>query len=254
MLPPAGTYPNARLTEGQRIVIYEAMSGALCAAIPVALVGDEWTWNGKHTITLANKDGAINSRNVDTLKKVFAWDGQDPFWLADQDFAEVTFDVVGEHEAYTPEGSDESKQVFKIKWLNPPGEGGGAKMPEPADRKIVLAKYGSKFRALSGVGAKPASTPAKAKEPVKQAELPTQPKKAPAGPPAAKKTESKPVPESNMDDAWAALNKARPGQEESALSEFWFAEIARMFPGKNNSDLTPQEWGTLKASFEAVVA
>ena len=174
MLPNPGTY---RARANGPAVVYQTDAGALCLALPVKLSGEDWEWTGKHTMTLVKQDGTVQSKTVDTLKKVFAWDGADPFWLEDQDLSATEFDIVGVHDTYTPPDGGEQKTVFKIQWLNPPGES-GFKMPESADRKSVLAKYGSKFRALSG-GAKvatPAAKPAAAKQEPK--------KEAPAEPPA----------------------------------------------------------------------
>jgi hypothetical protein len=82
---------------------------------------------------------------------VFGWDGVDPFWLMDSSvdggpMRSVEFEIVG-----GPETGDKGGVYFKSQWLNPLG--GGMRTPVAADRRSVLAKYGSKFQALAGSGA-----------------------------------------------------------------------------------------------------
>ena len=260
MLPNAGTY-RARLNGP--VVVNEAQTGALCAYLPVIIPGEDWQWTGKHTMTLIKKDGTPQTRTIDTLKKVFGWDGTDPFWLADQQFEGVEFDIVGVHDKYTPEGSDEEKTVFKIQWLNPVGEAGGFQMPEQGDRKSILAKYGSKFRALSG-GSKPAVAPAKAAAatqaaaPKAKASGTTSTSKSPgppSGPPkkAPLKTASGQARTSTMEEAWGRLQEVRPDvTAEDELATIWYAMIEELFgEGKTNSDLTIQDWGKVMDHLDA---
>lgn len=235
-LPQPGTH-CAKLAGP--IVIYETEKGALCAALPVKLFG-EVAWTGKHTMTLAKSDGTIQEKTIQTLKQVFGWDGQDPFWLSDTDLTGADFEVVGEHEEYQPPDG-EAKMVFKIQWLNPIG-GTGAKMPTPADRKSVAAKYGAKLRALSGKPVTPTPKPATPK--AAQPELPKPPTKpAPVAPPSG--------PPATMEETWQSLIKSNPGKTEQELGIRWWETMEAMFPGKNNSQLTPVEWGQLKAAFES---
>ena len=78
------------------LVIYEASTGSLCAAVPCVVVsptpGNASPANGptdavgftfKHTMVLVKADGTIMTKSTDTLKAVFGWDGVDPFWLMD---------------------------------------------------------------------------------------------------------------------------------------------------------------------------
>ena len=252
-LPNAGTH-RARL--GGQIVIYETGEGALCAAIPVAIQGEGWVWTGKHTATIVKKDGTIQTKTVDTLKQVFGWDGLDPFWLMDADLSQAEFDVVGEHEEYTPD-EGEPRMQFKIKWLNAPGAS-GMRMPEAADRKSVLAKFGTQFRALSGAkpaaAAKPKATPKQEGE--AEPELPaapTPPKKG--SPPAAKKAPGKTAggqpPTATMEEAWQALCTANPKMSEDKQGELWYAKLDEMFPGVQPADLSIQQWGQVKLVFES---
>jgi hypothetical protein len=237
-IPQEGKYV-CRLN-GQ-LVIYEASTGSLCAAVPCVVVSptlgtmppacEGFTF--KHTMVLVKSDGTIQTKTTDTLKAVFGWDGADPFWLMDNSedggaMRAVEFEIVG-----GPETGDKGGQYFKSQWLNPLG--GGSKTPMAADRRSVLAKYGNKFKALAS------SAPAMPKVPM----APSLRNGRPGGP-------SLPPPvaaPSTMEDAWATLNESNPGKDSAALEKIWFETIAKLFRNKPNSDLKPHEWGRLKAEF-----
>jgi hypothetical protein len=216
-----------------QLVIYEASTGSLCGAVPCVMVESGFTF--KHTLVLVKSDGTIQTKTTDTLKAVFGWDGVDPFWLMDNSedgkpMREIEFEIVG-----GPETGDKGGQYFKSQWLNPLG--GGMKTPAAADRRSVLAKYGTKFAALAGVPAptaKPAPSAPKA---------PSVPKGPPTAPPPG-------APVATMEEAWAALNKAQAGKPAEVIEKLWFDTIARVFPNKSNTDLKPHEWGKLKAEFQ----
>jgi len=217
------------------LVIYEASTGSLCAAVPCVVAappanGDPDTvgFTFKHTMVLVKADGTIQTKTTDTLKSVFGWDGVDPFWLMDNStdgacLREVTFEIVG-----GPETGDKGGQYFKSQWLNPLG--GGMKTPVAANRESVMAKYGAKFKALAG----------SQKAEARSQNLPPVPKAAPVAPPQA----------STMEEAWAVLNKAHPSKPAPAIEKIWFDTISALFPNKSNSDLKPNEWGRLKGEFE----
>ena len=216
-----------------QLVIYEASTGSLCGAVPCVMVETGFAF--KHTMVLVKADGTIQTRTTDTLRAVFGWDGVDPFWLMDNSedgkpMRSVEFEIVG-----GPETGDKGGQYFKSQWLNPLG--GGLKTPAAADRRSVLAKYGSKFQALAGVSATPAKVPA-----APAAKSPTVPKAVPSAPPPGALT-------ATMEEAWAALNEAQSGKSPVEVEKLWFDTIARLFPNKSNTDLKPHEWGKLKAEF-----
>ena len=231
-----------------QLVIYEASTGSLCGAVPCVIVESGFTF--KHTLVLVKADGTIQTKTTDTLKAVFGWDGVDPFWLMDNSvdgapMRSVEFEIVG-----GPETGDKGGQYFKSQWLNPLG--GGMKTPTAADRRSVLAKYGSKFQALAGAGGQrtevggrgvsggsPATTGGSPVPPVPSGAQRTAPATPP--PPGA--------PTSTMEEAWATLNEARAGKPAEAIEKLWFDTIARLFPNKSNTDLKPHEWGKLKAEF-----
>ena len=214
------------------MVIYEASTGSLCAAVPSVMVDSGFTF--KHTMVLVKADGTIQTKTTDTLKAVFGWDGVNPFWLMDNSedggaMRSVEFEIVG-----GPETGDKGGQYFKSQWLNPLG--GGMKTPTAANRQSVLAKYGNKFQALAGV----AATPAKSAT--------TMPRALPTTPPVPK-TPMVSSP-STMEEAWAQLNELNPGKNAAAIEKIWFETIAKLFPNRTNTDLKPHEWGQLKAEFK----
>jgi hypothetical protein len=144
-VPQEGKYV-CRLND--QMVIYEASTGSLCGAMQCVMIESGYTF--KHTVTLVKADGTIQTKTTDTLKAVFDWDGLDPFWLMDNSvdggpMRSVEFEIVG-----GPETGDKGGVYFKSKWLNPLG--GGMRTPVAADRRSVLARYGSKFQALAGAG------------------------------------------------------------------------------------------------------
>ena len=220
------------------MVIYEASTGSLCAAVPCTMTDSGFTF--KHTMVLVKADGTIQTKTTDTLKAVFGWDGVDPFWLMDNSedggaLRAIEFEIVG-----GPETGDKGGQYFKSQWLNPVG--GGMKTPTAANRESVLARYGNKFAALAGSSATTGKSPAmppvaqRAAAPQAAPKIPT----VPSGPPQG----------ATMEEAWAQLNESNPGKDGAAIERIWFDTIAKLFPNKSNTDLKPQEWGKLKLEFK----
>lgn len=205
-------------------VVYETDQGALCVAIKCEVMEGEKTGTVVKSVqTIAKRDGTLQERTIATLKEVFGWDGTDPFWLMETDLSDKHFEIEIENQQ---DAQDPNKVYSSVKWLNPLGGGPGVKMPTPANKQSVLAKYGSRFRALAG------GTPAKpATPPPPKAATPPPP---PSGPTAT------------MEQAWNALWEANPGITNEQATQTWQREIARLFPGKTNSDLTPQDWAALK--------
>ena len=226
------------------MVIYEASTGSLCAAIPCVMQSPpaHVGFTFKHTMVLVKADGTVQTKTMDTLKEVFGWSGEDPFWFMDESqegcsLRDISFEIVG-----GPETGDKGGQYFKSQWLNPVG--GGLKKPEAANRQSVLAKYGNKFKALAGVAAPPTNSArgdARPTAPVPK--IPTVPKAPPSGPPQTLQS-------ATMEEAWAALNENNPGKDAATIEKFWFDTIGKLFPNKSNTDLKVHEWGRLKAEFE----
>ena len=232
------------------MVIYEASTGSLCAAVPCVVAappanGDPDTvgFTFKHTMVLVKADGTIQTKTTDTLKAVFGWDGVDPFWLMDNSIDDAPmrtteFEIVG-----GPETSDKGGQYFKSQWLNPLG--GGMKTPPAANRQSVLAKYGNKFAALAS-SAPTTNTNGPAAPRTAQRNTPPPAPKMPRVPSTPPPT----LPPATMEEAWTALNENNPGMDAATIEKIWFDTIAKLFPNKSNADLKVHEWGKLKAEFE----
>jgi hypothetical protein len=159
------------------------------------------------------------------------------------------FEIVGEHQEYTPPGDDaQPVMTFKIIFMNPPG--GSSKMPamlEGNDAKATRTKYASKFKALSGGKAAPVA----AKKPVAKVEedepeLPAAKKGAPskpasAGPPSRKSTAAV-ARTSSQEEVWTALVAANEGADEGELSTKYWAVVEEVAPDANG-ELDPKQWG-----------
>lgn len=240
-----GTYPAKT---NAKMVVYEADSGSLCVAVPLIALDAEGNqiWAGKTTICLGKSDGTLMTKSIDNLKRCFGWDGKDPFALEEIEPGSNELEIVGEHEEYTPKATDENPDpqpinVFKVKWLNPPG-GGGAAMKEPLDeasRKKVLTKWGSKFKATAGTpAAKPAAPAAKpSAAPAKPAA------KAPPTPPSRGKAPApKAARNSTQEEVWTLLKQANADESDDALAEKYYAAQDEVAPVANG-ELTAEQWG-----------
>ncbi len=235
-IPNPGTYPAQ--TAGA-MVVYETENGALCVAIPVKITGGtEVAWQGKHTVTLGKSDGTVQTKSIATLKKVFGWDGVNPFELEDLDTTAMEFEIVGEHQAYTPAGETEEVMTFKIQWLNPVG--GSTNMPEKIDRKAALTKWGSKFKALSGTVAKPAAA-----KPAAPAAKSPPAKPAVSGPPGRKATAAM-ARTSTQEEVWNGLVAANEGADEADLGQKYYDACDEVEAGSSADPSlldTPAKWG-----------
>ena len=122
--------------------VYENDKGSLVLCIEMQIEGGPVL---KSFHTLAKADGTLMTRTIDNLKSWSGWDGTDPFWFVDNDLTGCAVEVVIENQ---PGMNDPSRLFPSVKWVNPPGGGGG--MAESGDRRTILAKYGGKLRANSG--------------------------------------------------------------------------------------------------------
>lgn len=246
------------------MVLYETKNGALCLAVPVVLKDSPVAWSGKTTQTLAKSDGTLMTKTIDNLKTIFSWDGLDPFALQDIDTTEIEFSITGEHEEYQPPVDANGEQpepvtVFKVQWLNPL-IGIGVKMPTPIeDKKSIMARFGAKFKAHSGVAHRPAAAsvaaPAVPTQQTFENALPAKPDPAaPATPkpvkpvkpakPAAPVVDKPKVRISSSEEVYGLLVKQYEGkktEDEVAQSIFW-PTVFSLF-GEGTVELTPSQWG-----------
>ena len=218
--------------------VYESQGGALVLAL-VVKVADGPELKSYHT--LVNKDGAINTRTVDNLKAWSGWDGADPFWFMEHDLSNVEVEVVIANE---PGFQDPTRMFPKVKWINPPG-GSGSGVPEAADKRVVLAKYGAKFRALAGGVAVGGASTAKVARDAKEMGSglpPTRPAPpVPVRPPV--------IAGSTQAAAWGRLCQLGANLTPDQRESIWFACVDAT--GMDQVDMTPAGWAQVTAKIEA---
>jgi len=239
MLPEPGTH-EAR---AMRTSIYESeKSGVLVCAQHFETVNGEGI-TGYFSMT--RKDGGINEYMMQTFRDVYGWDGIDPFWLVDTDLSGIPVEIVVEDQP-----RDDGSAFRSVKYLNRVGGGNGG-LPEVGDRKSILAKYGTRFRAMAGgqqmgkpQAAKPAAAPAQPAAPA-QAALP----KAPAAP-----VGQDAPPPCSMQEAWVRFCQvAGDGWSQDGLTQNWY-EAVRELTGKEQQDCTEADWGKVKAGAKKFMA
>jgi len=217
--------------------VYESEKGALVLALVHQLDGGGEI---KSYHALTTKDGAINTRGVEDLKKWSGWDGCDPYWFMDTDLTGIAVELVVENE---PGFSDPSKLFPKVKWVNPPGGGMGGSLHDPSDRKSVLAKYGPKFRAVAGPQpvARRQASPGGAPPPTRYT--------APTLPPQVANTAPVRKAAATQSSAWARLSELGAGMGRSELEALWFACVDST--GMDQADMTPEGWAKVTEAVEA---
>jgi hypothetical protein len=269
-IPAAGKYPAH--APGQ-LVVTKAKTGSLCVVVPVQLVDSNPPWTGMTWITLIASDGTVQEKNVDRLKTIFGWNDPDPFWLMYEnpekaihesvaenndaagirDLTQCPFDVDCEHVEYTPEG-EATRTQFKVAWMNPPGSSGGS--VTPANRAEIQQKFGNVLRTLFAAkktATKPAtSKPAEKKtEPAKAAATTAPAKSSMPGRKTKSSTDIGTGPTATAEEAWAACQATCPDSSAEEQRDAYYAVLDRLFPGKENDDLDPKQFGALKTEFES---
>ena len=192
-----------------------------------------------NTFWMTTKDGAINTRTIDTLKTIFSWDGADPFWLEEHgaELSEIPVELNVENETFIGKGDGQEHTALKVKWVNPAGGGGGNAIAN-SDRKALMAKYGAKLRAVSG-----GTTQAKKTTPAKAPATPVQ-----KSPPAAKKSAA--TTPSDVIVCWKAISDAMAEKPKEDLETQWFAILKDVCGEKDQGEYTPQEWGKVLAAID----
>jgi hypothetical protein len=227
-----GTY-RARPASGEGSAsVYESQGGAL-------MLAQKFTLDDNQVITaqtcLVNKAGAVMTRSVDDLKSLYGWNGVDPTWFMEPqtDLSGIEVDLVIENEEY------EGKVYPKVKWVNKPGSGGGYKLPE-GDKKTILAKYGSKFRALAGPQPSQTRTP-----PPPAVKPPARLSPAAAAAPAPARKAS------NQATAWSLFLRVTGFDYEHAdatkkteIEAAWYGMTDKVAADQN--DITPDGWAKVE--------
>lgn len=255
-LPNPGTYTARR---NGKMVLAESEHGALLLYIPYILCSTEFNHIDRHMLVLGKKDGTLSDKAVKNLRRIWPeWDGQDPFALEEIEVpegSEPEFELADcfHDDSYIPQGSTDPMIQFKAEWLNPLG--GSQNLPAPIaaeDRKAILTKWGSKFKALSGgkaaasAAAKPAAKAAPA-APAKAAPAPAKAaptKAASSGPPSRRGSPAVGGHErtATAEEAWEALVAANPDGDSDELGQKFFEAQDGVREGAEGN-LTPAEWG-----------
>lgn len=229
MLPEPGRY---RATAGERSV-YENQNGTLvfccdCIIEPgVSILAYQ---------CLTQRDGALNTRTIDNLKAALGWDGTDPFWLMDADLAGKEFEISVEADT-----DRDGNPTVRVTYIDPVG-GGHGRVPEPGNRQALLAKYGSRFRAVSGGTAvrMPQPKPAAAKPPAAPP--------APAAPKPAPAPVRPDVAPCSMQQAWQAVagTPVATMMSQEQLATAWW-QLIQDITGKEQGTCTDEDWGLVRA-------
>lgn len=183
---------------------------------------------------LEKRDGTLNSVTIDHLKSAFGWDGRDPFWLQDADFAQLLVQVKLAFETY------DNKTRLKVQYVDAEdATPSGIPQADDAARRTIATRLGAKFRANAGGTPAPAPKPSRPAPPKpKPAATPSAPRPAPAAPAHGL----------TMQQAWQAFTKACPqGYTTQQVEEEWFRRLGEMFPGRQPEQLAPQEWARFAA-------
>ena len=238
------------------MVLEESSEGALLLWIPYALCAANVTHIDRHMLVLGKKDGTLSDKAVKTLRRIFPeWDGVDPFALEEiplREDGEPEFELADcyHDDSYIPQGKTDPVIQFRAEWLNPIG--GSQNIPSRLgedDRKKLLTKWGSKFKALSGGKSATAATakPA-AKAAATPAAKPAPPavKPASAGPPSRRGSpavggQSRTA---TAEEAWEALAKATPDMADDEREQKFFEAQDEVREGADGN-FTPAEWGQI---------
>ena len=199
-------------------------------------------------VNIELNDGTISDASMKSLRKTFpSWDGTVEGLFVESNFIDIPCSITVEDQV-----NQESGKVYSVvKWLNPPGGGMTVDMPELATKQELMAKYGARFRALSG-GVKPKTAPKsepKQDEFPPEDETPTEEEKK-SEPPKAKTPAKKSAPVSKkavkaptMEECWDALLKRNPDQAETLWEKF----ITEAGGDKDYDKITGPEWIAIMA-------
>ena len=181
---------------------------------------------------LEKRDGTLNTFTLDKLKAALGWDGRDPTWLQEADLSEAIVQITLGYEQYN------GQERIKVQFID--HEDATPNAVPHADEAVCRAiktRLGAKLRALAGNAPKSAAKP-------------TSRPKPPAAPAAPVKAKTAPVPESTLEEAWAAFADTCQEvgiTEQEGMEGLWFRILGELFPDKESDDFTPADWGLVLA-------
>ena len=215
--------------------------------------GNEYPIEKYKYYVLVNAQGAVNTKVVEGIAAwAKGWDTTDPYWWADT----ANVDAIGMVEVTlktAPAYNDPSKTYQNVEWVNELGHSashsGGSKAIQSGDRAAIMAKYGAKFRAAFGatpkpVGGRPAPKPVGASAPTAR---PTAAPKAKT-PPTAPQAQGAEAPQfadgtAGANAVWDAFEQqTQQTLKASEREEKWFAAIDKHSDGKDQQDMTGEQW------------
>ena len=213
--------------------------------------GNEYPMEKYKYYNLVNAQGAVNTKVVESICKWSKWDGCDPFWWTEK----ANVEAIGMVEVTLATQTYQGKTYQNIEWVNEIGHSqkyGGGKITESGDKAAIMAKYGAKFKAAFGGKVKPAAPAAKKPAP---AAAPAARPAAPAARPAPAPKAPAPKPKTagyadgtdGMNAVWGEFEAANPNAKQAELEERWFAAIDKHSDGKDQQDMTGEQWGKVAA-------
>ncbi len=196
-------------------------------------------------LVLAGKTGDATA-NARQVMKVFGWDGASLASLSQGDYTGITLQFRVIEDTY------DGKTRKKVAWIDVADAtpGGGLGTVEKLDAgalKALDAKFSRLCKKLSGGKveiSKPTADPVPKAPPVVEEEpVKDEPKAAPpkrrGRPPKAK------APEYTLATAWQAVVDKTPDIDDESRSEAWSEILEQIAPGKDEADITQDEWAAI---------
>ena len=187
-----------------------------------------------HYFYLEKLDGQPHTHQIKKLQEAYGWDGQDPFWLQDEDLPEDH--LVQLTLAY--EDDQQGRPRMRVQWIDGADSTGfGVKRTDDEGaRQALRNKMAPKLGAISG-----GTTPAKATPPGK----PKPPAKAnaKASPPrrsAPAKTAEKPWDEGRTWEYLVNLAVAAGKETQPEQEEIWFEVLGQVGPDADK--MNAKDW------------
>ncbi len=232
----AGTY----LAEATDATVIESDGGAITIGFHFVCDDGHGEVNGFQCII--GKTGIPNEIGIKALREAWPlWDGADPFWFQDiKNLAGVKVSIVLDFEEY------DGKTRLKVKYINNPDRPQSG-LPKSMDRASFMQRHGARMRAAAGgVVVKAPGAPGTPGTPGTLRTL-----GAPGSRPALRSPVVRPpaVGSATLQEAWDSLCAQRGGVDENTINAEWTETVDRVTGGKNQDQITPQEWFTIKSKW-----
>jgi hypothetical protein len=214
--------------------VYENEKQKLILAVAFDVGGTEM----KNRFVLVESDGVLNTVNIAKVREWSGWDGIDPYWFIEAAKTSIKCMVKVKME---PGFRDPTTMYPVIKWVNKAGCEGSA-LPEEADRRAVLSKYGAKFRAIAGPQPMGAQTKPQGATPPQRPQTATPPQQPPTRPQTT-------AAHATLEECWRLMQQHNQKLKPEQVTEKWYGFIDAT--GMDQADMTPEGWDKVKASILA---